>query len=277
MNRIKRYQSTLLIFLSSTLCSVAGEELSAEEMAKKLQDPLANIKALMTDNGIDFKTGNDDTSYSFQLQPVYAIPFEEQGFNLILRGIIPILGMAPEAQRPIIGDPLPAGNGLTWGMSDIVLQAFFSPKTEQAWKWGLGPMVSLKTRTDSDLAGAGWGAGPAGVLVGGFGEHVTTAFLGGHLWGDESGFSTSILQPMIYYNFPAMPTANIQYNNMISYNWNTSGGNAWTVPLGLGVGKTLALSGGHGLELVLGAYYNVVKPDGAADWQVKWMVNWLLP
>jgi hypothetical protein len=31
-------------------------------MSRKLQDPLANIKALMTDNGVEYKTGQDETS-----------------------------------------------------------------------------------------------------------------------------------------------------------------------------------------------------------------------
>ena len=82
---------------------------AAAEMARKLQDPLANIKALMTDNDVNFNTGDDDdeVSYGFQLQPVYAIPFENLGFNLVNRAVIPILGMAPEAQKPILGEPLP--------------------------------------------------------------------------------------------------------------------------------------------------------------------------
>ncbi len=128
-------------------------------MARKLQDPLANIKALMTDNDINFNSGNDETSYGFQLQPVYAVPFEKQGFNLVNRAVIPILGMADGGQKPILGEPTPSGDGYTWGLSDSLLQFFFSPKTEDPWKWGLGPMVSLKTRTDDKLAGPGWGGG----------------------------------------------------------------------------------------------------------------------
>ena len=69
---------------------------SAEEMARKLQNPLANIKAIMTDNAIGFDTGDDEgTSYGFQIQPVYAIDFPEQGFTFIPRGVIPILGLEP--------------------------------------------------------------------------------------------------------------------------------------------------------------------------------------
>jgi hypothetical protein len=64
----------------------------AAEMARKLQDPLANIAAVMTESDILFGTGDDDTSYSFQLQPIYAIDFPEKGFSFIPRAVIPILG-----------------------------------------------------------------------------------------------------------------------------------------------------------------------------------------
>ncbi|MFC4993868.1 hypothetical protein [Rubritalea tangerina] len=66
-----------------TLCSaifslpVIAQD-SASEMARKLQNPLANIRALMTDNVVAYNTGlTNDTSFNFQLQPVYAIDFEE--------------------------------------------------------------------------------------------------------------------------------------------------------------------------------------------------------
>ena len=73
----------------------------AAEMAKKLQDPLANIKALMTDNDINFKSGTDeDPSFGIQLQPVIAVPFDDRGFNLINRAVIPLLGLAEGAPKP---------------------------------------------------------------------------------------------------------------------------------------------------------------------------------
>ncbi|MHC4619020.1 MAG: hypothetical protein ACYTEQ_14850 [Planctomycetota bacterium] len=270
----------LILVLAWTVPSAAqdeGEVSAAEKMARKLQDPLAHIKALMSDNDVLFNTGRDQTSYSFSLNPVYGIPFEKQGFNLTLRGVIPILGMAPGAQRPNVSDPLPPGGSRTWGLSDILLQSFISPRTDAAWKWGVGPMVSLKTRTDSRLAGAGWGVGPIGVLVGNLTENLSTAIIGGHLWGDESGFSTSILQPMFFYNIPGAPGWEIQYSNMITYDWTAGSGNAWTIPLGLGVGKTIAFDSGLGLNLTAGYYHNVVKPDGAADSMVRFGVNFIFP
>ena len=56
----------------------AGSAQDAAEMARKLQDPLANISAVMTDNDVLFKTGlgdEEETSYSFQIQPVHAFSF----------------------------------------------------------------------------------------------------------------------------------------------------------------------------------------------------------
>lgn len=248
----------------------------AEAMARKLQDPLANIQALFTDNGVEFNSGNGDTSYSFQLQPVYAVPFEKQGFNLVNRAVVPILGMVPGSQKPVLGEPLPDEGSDTWGLGDSSLQFFFSPRSDAAWKWGLGPMFTLKTRTDSRLAGPGWGAGAAAVLVGNLSPEISTAFIGGHVWGEENGFSTSIFQPMFFYNLPGAMTLN--YNNVIAYDWSAAdSSNAWTVPLGLGVSKTISTKGGLGIDFLLGYYYNVERPEGAADSVLKWAVSFIFP
>jgi hypothetical protein len=247
------------------------------EMARKLQDPLANITAIMTDNDISFNTGNDKVSYGFQIQPVKAFSFDDLGLNFIARAVIPIQGAAPDSQKPLFGFPVDGGSSRTWGLSDSVLQFFFSPKSDSSWKWGVGPMVSLKTRTDERLAGPGWGAGPIGVLVGSLSENVSTAFIGGHLWGDENGFSNSFVQPMIFYNFPNAPGWVLGYNNILSYNWNATPGNEWTIPLGFTVGKTIDMGGGHGLDLSVGPYWNLARPEGASKFILKFGVTWLMP
>ena len=47
------------------------DDVALAEFARKAQDPLGNVKALMTDNTISFDGGpNEDTSYGFQLQLV---------------------------------------------------------------------------------------------------------------------------------------------------------------------------------------------------------------
>lgn len=259
------------------LCASAWSQADDEairEMARKAQDPLGDIKALMTDNTIAFNAGPDenDTTFGFQLQPVYSIPAERM--NMILRAIVPIVGVEPNVVVPPIGpDPRP-GNGDKWGISDPILQYFFSPKGSGMWKWGIGPQVSLKMRSTPRQAGPGWGAGLSGVLFGSEGNWAFGAVAMQH-WGDEDDFSLATIQPIVYYNISSVPGAYVGYNNAITYNWKASKGNKLMLPLGLTVGRTM-LVGKNGLDLNVGVYSIVERPDDAADWQFKFGVSYFI-
>lgn len=259
----------------------AGGGDAAAEMARKLQNPLANIKTIMTDNAIGFRTGADKgTSYVFQFQPAYAIDLPDRGFTLIPRASIPILGLEPGTDVPLVGQdgmPTPPGSSRVWGLGDIVLQGFIAPHTEDKWKWGVGPQVSLKTRTDSRLAGPDWGAGIVGIIVGNFTPNLSFSGNVGNLWSFDGDFNTATIQPTVFYNFPSIPGAYIGYNAVISADWKASAGNTWTVPLGLSIGRTFDMGNGNGLDLMIGPYYNVARPDGAARWQLRFGITWLFP
>jgi hypothetical protein len=61
--------AVLLIGLLLQAARALGEGPSAEELARKAQDPLGDVKAIMTDNTASFGTADGDTSYGFQIQP----------------------------------------------------------------------------------------------------------------------------------------------------------------------------------------------------------------
>ncbi len=254
---------------------------AAAEMARKLQDPLANIKAIMTDNVIGFDTGTDKgTSYGFQLQPVYAIDMPDKGLTLIPRAVIPITGLEPGTRTPITGqdgNPTPPGSSRVWGLSDTIAQLFIAPHTEAGWKWGVGPQVSLPTHTQSELKGPEWGAGVAGILVGNFTEQLAFAGIAANQWGFDGKFNAAIIQPMLFYNWKSVPGAYLAYNAVISADWEASSDDTWTVPLGLSIGRTFGMGKGNGLDAMIGPYKNVVRPDGAADWTMRFQVNWMFP
>lgn len=250
---------------------------AAAEMARAMQNPLANMKALMTDNAIGFDTGTDGgTSYGFQFQPVYAIDYPEKGFTLIPRAVVPLLALEPGTQAPPTGGgPIPGGSGRAAGLGDSILQLFFAPYIEGDWKWGIGPQVSLRTHTDSDLEGPGWGAGVAGVVTGGISDEVSFAGIVSQHWGFSGDFSTTSIQPMFYYNIASNPGAVLMYNAATTIDWKAPSGNRLTIPLGFAYGKTFAFSGGGGIDLNIGPYYNVVRPDGAARWTLRFGVSWI--
>lgn len=261
--------------------AAAGGGNAAAEMARKLQNPLANIKAIMTDNAIGFDTGIDKgTSYAFQFQPVYAIDMPELGFTFIPRAVFPIVGLEPGTDVPRVGQdgmPTPPGSSRVWGLGDSIAQFFFAPYTEKKWKWGVGPQVSFATRTDSRLRGPDWGAGVAAVITGDLTPSLSFAGLLGNHWSFDGKFNTATIQPMFFYNVESIPGAYIGYNAVISADWKASSGNTWTVPLGLSVGRTFDMGDGHGLDLSIGPYYSVVQPEGGPKWQLRFGITWVFP
>ena len=54
-------------------------------------------------------------------------------------------------------------------------------------------------------------------------------------------------------------------------------GNRWSVPLGLSIGRTFVLGGGNGLDTMIGPYFNVVRPDGASVWAIRFGISWMFP
>lgn len=261
----------LLVLNNGSVWADENEE-AIREMARKAQDPLADLRALMTDNTIAFKGGpdEDDTSFGFQLQPVYSIPTDK--VNMILRAIIPIVGIESGVVAPPIGPDGRPANGDKWGISDPIVQYFFSPKSEGAWKWGVGPQVSLKMRSSDRQAGAGWGAGVSGVVFGAMGNWALGGVAMQH-WGDQDGFSLATVQPIIYYNFPNLPGTYLGYNNSISYSWNAESGDKLTLPIGLTFGRTM-LVGKNGLDLSIGAYSLVERPEDGSKWQLKFGISY---
>lgn len=250
----------------------AQDEDALAEFARKAQDPLGDVKALMTDNTIAFDGGpNEDTSYSFQLQPVYSLDTTGK-WNMILRGIVPVVGIEPGVVAPPIGPEPRPPTGSTWGISDAMVQMFFSPKSDSVWKWGIGPQISLDTATSDRVAGPGWGYGVAGVIFGGVGNFAIGA-IGMYHWG-ERGFAVGTIQPILMYNFPSAPGLYLGYNNAITYNPKASSGNKWQVPLGLTFGRTFLLGSGDGLDLSLGAYDLAKGPDGGHDAQLKFGISY---
>ena len=244
-------------------------------MARKAQDPLGDVKALMTDNTIAFNGGpNDDTTYGFVFQPVYAIANESR-FNMILRAIVPVIGVEPGVVLPPLGpEPRPPVDS-TWGISDSIVQYIFSPKGDGSIKWGIGPQVSIKTHTSDRVAGPGWGGGVVAVIFGGAGNWALGA-IGMQHWGEDD-YSVGTLQLTAMYNFESTPGMYLGYNNAMAFNWEASSGNTLTLPLGLTFGRTLPLGGGAGIDLSVGVYNLVEQPTNAPQWQLKFGISYFFP
>lgn len=271
MGQLKSAVFALTLIMGCAAGVAAAEEAcDATCLAKKAQDPLADVKAIMTDNAIAFGTADNETSYSFQIQPVYSIQ-TSYGFNVIPRAVIPIVGVPAAAGIPKLGTTPATASGTTWGLSDTIAQVFVTPHTDASIKFGFGPQVSLRTRTNERASGPGWGAGMAGIVFGNAGPLAYGA-IAHHHWG-QNNFSLTSVQPMLMYNFESVPGLYAGYNNTVTYDWSASSGDQWQVPLGAMVGRTFPIGDGRALDLSLGAYGMAAKPTGGADAEVRFTVN----
>ncbi|MFY2822638.1 hypothetical protein [Ruegeria sp. MALMAid1280] len=264
----------------SALCvepSIAVADGSCDQqcqLARKAQDPLASIRAVVLDNTVGFDNDRDPQSYATQVQPVYSLPTEGR-YNVILRGIVPVVGVRDGVVLPPLGSEPRGQSSYTTGLSDSIVQAFLSPKSDRDLKFGIGPQVSLRTRTRDDLAGPGWGGGISAVVTGFSGRWSYATIVGQH-WGQDD-YSVATINPVLIYNSDLLGGSYFGYSNSLTYNWEASSGNRWQIPLGLTAGKTFPRDNGSAIDVSMGYYKMVERPEGGLESQFKFAVTLIWP
>jgi hypothetical protein len=244
----------------------AAEE-SATELAKKTQNPVADLITVPFQNNFNLSAGpNDATIYNLNVQPVIPIHLTED-WNLITRTIMPINNQPS----------LFPGDDSAFGLGDLNPTFFLSPAKPGKLIWGAGPTFTLPTATDSRLGTSKWSMGPAAVALSMQGPWVFGAlanqqwsFAG---WGDQD-VSAMLIQPFVNYNLP--DGLYLVSAPIITANWKASSGDKWTVPVGGGVGKLFKLDK-LPINTQLQAFYNVERPHLEADWQLRFQLQFLFP
>ena len=123
---------------------------SAEDLAKKLSNPVANLVSVPFQYNYNdgFLGGSANQSY-INIQPVIPISISPN-WNVISRTILPVVHQ---------DGFLPDGSSQT-GFGNTTQSFFFSPKnpTKNGLIWGVGPVFQLPTATDG-IANNQWGCG----------------------------------------------------------------------------------------------------------------------
>lgn len=259
--------------------SVSSDPAAAQQpnLAQQSQNPIANLISVPLQLNTNFGVGEfDRTSVVFNIQPVIPTSISAD-WTLINRFIVP-LAYQPELARI----PLLSGGtesiGDVFGLGDIVYQGFLSPKNSGSFTWGIGPILSFPTATDELLGTGQWSAGPAAVGLVTSGRIVMGALIN-QQWsyagdGDRSDVSLMTIQPFFNYNFDR--GWYVTTSPIITANWMSEPDEQWTVPMGGGFGRVF-LMGRQPVNASLQAYWNVVKPEGAADWTIRAQLTLLFP
>jgi hypothetical protein len=198
------------------------------ELAKKAQNPIANLISLPLQNNLNFGYGAKDaphsssTQYVLNIQPVVPVEITDE-LNLITRPIIPVL------RQPDLID-----GGDTWGLGDIQLQTFLSPSKLDKPIFGIGPVFQFPSATNGEKLGTEkWSAGPGAVALIMPGKWVIGGLIN-NLWSfagdsDREDVNLMTVQPFVNYNFEK--GWYVSTSPIVTANWEADDDDTWTVPL----------------------------------------------
>ncbi len=267
---MKKTSLLIMIILLSPLASAQEKaEQSATDLAKKTQNPVADLISLPIQYNIFFETGPKGTTQEILLvQPV--IPFGlNEDWNFIARPIIPLLN------QPALTD----AQDREYGLGNIQFQGFFSPKDKVGdWIMGFGPYLEFPTNCDPDnrFGSDNWSAGPAFVGLKMDGPWVYGSLVS-QLWsysGSDPEVNITAFQPFVNYNLKGgwyLSTAPV-----ITANWSADSSEQWTIPVGGGIGKVFKI-GKQAVNASVRAYHNVQSPRNGSDWQLQFQIQFLFP
>jgi hypothetical protein len=247
---------------SSTIQAGAPSEDELSELSKQMNNPLADLWLLFTQNdytSFQDKEGNDYTMNSLKFQPVMSFDFSEN-YNLIVR---------PTFQHMSIEGP---GMARENGLGDTGLLAALGPKVAiDGWVLGGGFTSMFPTAEEDALTTMGANQasiGPALVALKITDENTYGAVVQ-HFSGfgdsnlrDENGNEEDInLTDIQYvYRHKISPTTQIGFAPNIQVDWNKEGSDRFSIPIGIGIDTTTTF-GKLPVRMGVEAYHYIEQND----------------
>ncbi|WP_044207080.1 hypothetical protein [Flammeovirga sp. OC4] len=260
---MKKIINLLLLSLISTLA--LGQEESAEELSQQAANPIADLMSFPFQNNYNINQGPHNRNVNvMNIQPV--IPFANG--KIITRTILPIVNI-PDFENET--------GKMTSGLSDVVLTAFYVPKSKNV-TWGFGPVVELPT--GGSLRGSEkWSTGPSVLALIQPGDW-TFGLLANNVWSVAGNKERDEVNNMMLNLFIVKQLGEGWYINsapIITADWTAESGQQWIVPVGGGGGKLFFLGGKLPINLQTQLYYNAIRPDFGSELQLRVQAQILLP
>ena len=144
------------LLLLPVCASAQDPATGADDLAKQLQNPVANLISVPIESNWEFGEGpTRATDYYGNLKPV--IPFSlGADWN-------PITPDHPAVQYTAL-----LGNGprSRTGVGDAIVTVYLSPsKLVRGWFWGAGPGLIAPSASNDALGSGKWSAGPTGAVI----------------------------------------------------------------------------------------------------------------
>ena len=248
-----------------------SQVLLADTETTKLVNKGRGFFALPVELDLDSGAANGDANI-LRIMPLYKFPVFER-WSLIHLDVI-TLADAPGGTPAFPGDPSIDQEA---GLSDLMHMSLFTPATTGNFIWGVGVVASLPTATSDSLGSGKWAAGPAFRVV--YRTDLwNVGVIGGQRWSFAGSSNRKAVNQLLMrgtirrrlpdnWFFVSAP--------IITANWE-SPDQDWLIPLGGGFGRAFTLNR-HPWAWSVQGYYNVIKPDSAPDWVVRFAIIAAIP
>jgi hypothetical protein len=235
-----------------------------QDLAKDAKNPVINSIKVPIQYTSGFDVGaHHNVGGSLNIQPVLPLPLSAD-WTLIARPSLNVT-YAPSPHEQ-------------FGLQDLQTSFFLTPTSASTWLWGVGPTFQFPSATSKELGTGRWSAGPTAAAVYSQGPwfnailtYQLLSFAGNR---NRGSVNQTYIEPLVSYNFES--GWSLQCDPAITYDWTADIVDAWDLPLGADVGKTIQV-GARALSLQVGAYDYLKYPQGAPQWIVRTQITLAFP
>ena len=279
----------------------AGCQPTTAQMSALMDNPLGNVA--MWINQFDSyrmeNPSNNKTAIKNNYMGILQFPKAvNENWNLINRIVYNVPSMPIDQDK--IGDydigsgggpilppsgsppaPVDLFGGRTTGFGDMYYVGLFSPKKGIKHEgggttvWGLGFDLGVPTASDDILGTGKWTGGPS-ALAAYLGTKWKVGGLVQQYWdfaGDSERSDVNMTNLQYLYYYSLNPTTSIGAAPNVIFNWEQTSGNKTTLPVGLGINKTINI-GKVPVRFGVEAHYSVIQPDDVpgSKWDFRFYV-----
>ncbi len=244
------------------------EVVSVDELNRQLENPLSRFWSMIIQENLNLNSGDlvngTHTSNVLNFQPSLPVPVGKSKM-LLVRPVFPLV-TAPVFDEN--GEKISTETGL----GDINIFSLYGPDKKDGLIWGAGLTFAFPTAASENLGSGKVQMGPALMAL-----SITKKWTIGTIiqhWNSVGGDSdrSDVTKTDIQYILRKQIKGkgmSIGMGPNVSIDWNAESGNKVTLPIGLGLTKTV-LWGNTPWKLRIEPQYSIIKPD---DYGTLWNVR----